>query len=175
MNLQTKRLTLRDFTINDLDDMHEIFGDAEVMAHTEPAYDKEKTEKFLLDFCINRQPKGGFAVVLKETGKVIGYVLFKPVDAPKIYEIGWIFNKDYWRKGYAYEICSRLIAHGFEDMGLHKICAEATDLGKSVPLMKKLGMQPEGVWRKHCKTNNGQWADLYWCGILAEDYFALRE
>jgi len=175
MYLETDRMALRDFSIEDLDDFHEIFGDAEVMQHTEPAYDREKSEKFLADFCISRKPKGGYAAVLRETGKVIGYVLFKSIDAPEIYEIGWIFNKSYWRRGYAHEICKRLISHGFEEMKLHKICAEAIDTGKSVPLMKKLGMQPDGVQRKHIKSPSGEWSDLYWCAILAEDYFKNAE
>lgn len=171
MFVETERMILRDFTIEDLSDLHEIFGDAEVMAHTEPPYDIDKTARFLTEFCIERVPKGAYAAALKETGKVIGYVLFKSIDEPEIYEIGWIFNKYYWRHGYAGEICNALIAHGFEDMGLHKICAEAIDTGKSVPLMHKLGMKTEGVQRKHSKSADGKWHDLYWCAILAEDYY----
>jgi RimJ/RimL family protein N-acetyltransferase len=134
----------------------------------------EKTDCFLREFCIERDPKGAYATVLKETGKVIGYVLFTSIDEPEIYEIGWIFNKDYWRKGYAFEICSRLIRHGFEDLELHKISAEAIDSDKSVSLMKKLGMQLEGVQRKHSKASDGQWRDLHWYAILGEDYFLVK-
>jgi len=172
MYLETDRMILRDFTMGDLDDLYEIFSDAEVMENTEPPYDRAKTDAFLRDFCIEREPKGAFAAALRETGKVIGYVLFKSIDEPEIYEIGWIFNKAYWRKGYAYEICSRLIRHGFEEMQLHKICAEAIDTEKSVPLMRKLGMVLEGVQRKHTRSNDGEWRDLHWFAVLEEDYFA---
>jgi Acetyltransferases, including N-acetylases of ribosomal proteins len=171
MYLESERMVLRDFNMGDLADLHEILGDEEVMLNTEPAYDRQKTQDFLRAFCIERTPKGAYAAALKSTGKVIGYVLFKPVDEPEIYEIGWIFNKHFWRRGYAYEICKRLIAHGFEGMQLHKICAEAIDENKSVSLMKKLGMTEEGIQRKHTRTNNGEWADLYWYAILKEDYF----
>jgi len=160
--------------MDDLRDFYEIFSDPEVMKYTEPPYDIEKSEKFLKDFCIERHPRGAFAAVLKDSGKAIGYVLFKATDEPEIFEIGWIFNKDYWRHGYAYEICSRLICHGFQDIGLHKICAEAIDTDKSVQLMKKLGMASEGVWKKHTKTNDGIWADLYWYAILKEEYFRAK-
>ena len=169
MFLETERMILRDFTLADIDAFHEIFGDAEVMEHTEPPYDREKALDFLTKFCIEREPKGAFAAVLKETGKLIGYVLFKSFDAPEIFEIGWIFNKDYWGRGYAYEICARLVQHGFEDMGLHKICAHATDGVKSVSLMKKLGMVHEGTQRKHCKSY-GVWEDLYQYAILRDEY-----
>ena len=171
MNIETERLVLRDFIIGDLDDLHEILGDAEVMENTEPPYDREKTESFLRSFCVEREPKGAFAVVLKETGRVIGYILFKTIDEPEIFEIGWIFDKAYWRQGYAFEICSRLISYGFNDMKLHKICAEAIDGIKSVSLMKKLNMKFEGKQRKHTKSNDGKWRDLYWYAILDEDFF----
>ena len=63
------------------------------------------------------------------------------------------------------------ISHGFEEMKLHKICAETEDAVKSVPFMKKLGMESDGVFRKHAKTADGEWRDLHWYAILAEDYF----
>ena len=169
MNIATERMILRDFILEDIDDLHEIFGDHEVMKNCEPAYNKAKTKKLLENFCIKR--KGAFAAVLKESQKVIGYVLFNSIDEPEIYEIGWFFNRNYWRKGYAYEICTRLIDYGFEDMKLHKICAEAMDEDISVELMKKLGMKLEGVQRKHTKSNEGIWCDMHCYAILEEDYF----
>ena len=171
MYLETERLVLRDFTIDDIKDLYEILSDAEVMLNIEPVYDKRKTEEFLRTFCIERNPKGAFAAVQKSSGKVIGYVLFKPIDKPEIYEIGWIFNKNYWRNGYAFEICAKLICHGFENMGLHKVFAEAVDGFKSVSLMKKLGMIQENIKIKHSKSNDGQWRDLYRYVISAADYF----
>ena len=171
MNIETERIILRVFAMEDLEDLHEILGNSEVMLNTEPAYDKPKTEEFLRAFCVGRNPRPAFAAVLKSTGKVIGYVLFKSIDEPEIYEIGWIFNKNFWRFGYAFEICQRLICHGFENMGLHKICAEAIDDIKSISLMKKLGMTLEGVQKEHTKSNDGKWRDLYWYAILEKDYF----
>jgi len=98
-------------------------------------------------------------------------VLFKELDEPEIYEAGWIFNKDYWGHGYAYEICSALFTHGFEHMGLHKICARATDVVKSVGMMKKLGMMQESLQRKHTRSHyNGLWLDLHGYAILQEEH-----
>ena len=75
MYLKTTRLLVRDFTPEDAADLHEIFGDAETMKLCEPPYDFEKTKKFLEEFCIGR--KGAVAAVLKDTGKAVGYILFK--------------------------------------------------------------------------------------------------
>jgi len=172
MYLESNRMILRDFIMDDLNDLHEILGDAKVMMYMEPPYDKQKTADFLQSFCIERNPKGAFAAVLKDTGKVIGYVLFKPIDDPEIYEIGWIFNKSFWRNGYAFEICSKLISYSFYDRKLHKICTETIDEIKSVSLMKKLGMSLEGIQKKQIRSiDKSAWCDLYWYAILEEDYF----
>ncbi len=32
--------------------------------------------------------------------------------------------------------------------------------------MKKLGMQEEGVFRKHSKDSQNKWADLYWYALI---------
>lgn len=167
MNIETQRLTIRDFTPTDAADLHAIFGDAETMANCEPAYDFKKTQNFLNDFCITR--KGAAAAVHKESGIVIGYILFNEFDEG-VYEIGWIFNRNYWRQGYAYEACKALIDHAFGTLNAHKVFAEAIDAVKSVGLMKKLGMRLEGIQRSQTKDNQGNWADLYFYGLLEEEW-----
>ena len=104
----------------------------------------------------------------KGTNKVIGYILFNEYEEA-VYEIGWIYNRDYWRQGYAFESCRAVIDHAFNSMNVHKIFAEAIDGIKSVSLMKKLGMKLEGIQRSQTKDTFGNWADLYFYGILAED------
>lgn len=167
MRIETSRMYIRDFVPDDLSDLHEIFGDGETMKNCEPAYTLEKTRQFLDEFCIGKN--GALAAVLKQSDKVIGYILFKPWE-DDVYEIGWIFNKSYWRQGYAYESCSALVKYGFCHMGLHKLVAEAIDGVKSVGLMEKLGMKREGLQRSQTRDNDGNWADLYLYGLLQNEY-----
>ena len=54
MYIETPRMIIRDFTPEDAADLHEIFGDDETMENCELAYDFDKTEKFLISFCIER-------------------------------------------------------------------------------------------------------------------------
>lgn len=166
MHIETQRILIRDFKPEDAADLYEILGDSETMAHCEPPYSFEKTKNFLAEFCIGR--KGAFAAVHKESGKVVGYILFHAVEEA-VYEIGWFFNKQYWGKGYACESCSQVIAYAFGELHAHKIFAESTDTAKSVPLMQKLGMRPEGIQRSHTRDNDGNWADLYLYGLLKEE------
>ena len=106
MNIETPRMIIRDFTPEDAADLHEIFGDDETMENCEPAYDFEKTKEFLFSFCIGR--KGAVAAVHKESNKLIGYILFNEFDEG-VYEMGWIYNRSFWRQGYAYESCKAVV------------------------------------------------------------------
>ncbi len=167
MYIETERIRLREFTMDDADDLFEILGDEETMASVEPAYDRAKAKDFLQNFCIARH--GALAAERKSGHKVIGYILFHQVNEG-VYEIGWIFNRACWCQGYAYESCNALLDHAFEAENAHKIFAEAIDGVKSVGLMKKLGMRLEGIQRQQVKDNGGNWADLYFYGILKEDW-----
>ena len=166
MKLETERLLIRSFAMEDAPDLQLILGDAETMTYVEPPYDMAKTEGFLRDFCIGRQ--GALAAELRATGQVIGYLLFKPLE-PEVYELGWIFHRGFWRRGYAYEACRALIRHAFEELGAHKVMAETIDPVKSAGLMRKLGMQREGIQRLHTRDNEGVWQDLHLYGLLREN------
>ena len=169
MNIETPRTIIRNFTPEDAADLHDIFGDDETMENCEPAYDFEKTREFLDSFCIGR--RGAVAAVHKDSGKVIGYILLKEYE-PEIYEMGWIFNRNFWRQGLAYEACKAVMDYTFTELKAHKIFAEAIDAVKSVGLMQKLGMQLEGVQRSQTRDNQGNWADLYFYGLLEDDWRA---
>lgn len=166
MYIETERMIIREFCQADVEDLQEILGDPEVMKDSEPAYTPERTKEFLASFCIEKQ--GAIAAVLKESGKLIGYILFHEID-PEIYEIGWFFNRSYWNNGYAYESCKAVMEHGFRQSEVHKIFAETIDGVKSVGLMEKLGMKREGIQRKQTRDLEGKWRDLYLYGLLQED------
>ena len=163
MYLETERLTVRDFAPSDAADLYEILGNEETMQNCEPAYSFEKTEDFLNEFCIGK--KGAFAAVYKNEQKVIGYILFKEYEKD-IYEIGWIFNKNYWQRGFAYEACNAVINHAFSNLGAQKVFSETVDTEKSIGLMKKLGMKQESV--EHPQNAPEGLADLYLFSILPD-------
>lgn len=166
MYIETERMIVRDFTLEDANDLHEILGDDETMKKCEPAYSFEKTREFLSEFCIKK--KGALAAVHKGSNKVIGYILFKELEQ-SVYEIGWFFNKNYRRKGYAYESCSAVISYAFDTLNARKIVAETIDKEKSVRLMEKLGMRFEGIERGAAKDNFGDPTELYLYGIQKDN------
>lgn len=166
MNLNTPRMLIRHFTADDQLDLYAILGDRETMKYCEPPYSMEKTQAFLTSFCIQQQ--GAVAAVHKESGKMIGYILFHELSEG-VYEMGWFFHRAFWGQGYAYESCQAVINYAFAEWNAHKIFAETIDGEKSVRLMRKLGMQPEGIQRSQVRDNCGNWADLYLYGLLRDD------
>lgn len=165
MYLETNRMTIRDFVPEDAADLYDILGDRETMENCEPAYSPEKTKSFLHSFCIDR--KGAVAAVHKERGKVIGYILLHEFDRG-VYEIGWFFNRRYWRQGYAYEACKAVMDYAFCHMNAYKIFAETVDMVRSAGLIKKLGMQFEDV--QQAKDAHGNWVDLYCYRLFYQDW-----
>ena len=100
---------------------------------------------------------------------MVGYILFNELEMG-IFEMGWFFNRSFWGKGLAFESCKAVIDYAFAERKAHKVFAETIDTGKSVGLMQKLGMQLEGIQRSQTRDNHGNWADLYFYGLLEEDW-----
>ena len=166
MQLETYRLLLRDFLPEDAVDLQEILGDAEVMALCEPPYDLPKTKEFLLSFCIGQQR--AIAAVHRESGKLIGYLLFSETEAGS-YELGWFFNRRFWRQGYAFEACRAVIDYAFAELNACKIFAETIDTEKSVGLMRKLGMRFEGIEPAHSTGISDDRKALYLYAVTKAD------
>lgn len=83
--IETTQMIIRSFTPDDASDLYDILGDAATMESCEPAYSLEKTERFLSSFCIGQH--GAVAAVHKESGKMIGYILFNELYEG-VYEMG---------------------------------------------------------------------------------------
>ncbi len=107
MKIETERLLLRPMEQKDFDALYAIFSDAETMRHYPHPFDEKKVHSWI-NWNIENERVFGFglcAVVLKETGEVIGdcgctmqmiHDTIKP-------EIGYHIRKDLWRKGFATE------------------------------------------------------------------------
>lgn len=81
-----------------------------------------------------------FAVMLGDVhiGAVCAYLNENRTEA----EIGWILNKNYWRKGYAFEAATLLVDFCKKELNIHKFAAvcDTENIG-SYRVMEKLGMK----------------------------------
>ena len=169
MQLETDRLRLEEFTMDDLPALWDIFRDGETMEHMAPMT-RAGTEGLLRSFCLERTPPGAFAARLREGGALAGWLLFNQVDAPGIYELGWVLRRDCWGKGLAGEASRAVLAHAFSALNAHKVIAQTEDIRRAGPLLERLGMVREGVQRRHAQGRDGAWKDIYWYGLLREEY-----
>ena len=97
MVIETARLILREYTPEDFEALFEILSDAETMQHYPKPYDAEMTKRWIERNLQNYQ-KYGFgiwAVILKETGKLIGDcgITVQNIDGELLPEIGYHIHK----------------------------------------------------------------------------------
>ena len=93
---RTDRLQIRKFQAQDIDGLHRLLSDMEVMQHIEPPSSREKTAAFLKQAGLCEPPLI-FAVEDRE-GAFVGYVIYHPYDETA-YELGWVLHKEYWHQG----------------------------------------------------------------------------
>jgi RimJ/RimL family protein N-acetyltransferase len=132
----------------------------------------QNTEEQTKSWLVNAKPGFDFAVVLKNTGNVIGSGGIYPDDKKYSGELGWILHRDYWKQGYGTEFGAELIRYGFKDLKLERIFAPcaAVNYG-SYRVMERNGMKREGLFRKAWwSRKDNEWLDQAWYAILAEEY-----
>ncbi|MDD6037677.1 MAG: GNAT family N-acetyltransferase [bacterium] len=101
--IETERLLLRNYSLEDFDALYEIMSDEETMQHYPAPFDEEKTRNWII-WNLDNYEKYGFglwAVVLKESGEFIGDcgISIQNIDGEMLPEIGYHIHKKYWRRG----------------------------------------------------------------------------
>ncbi len=166
--LETDRLILRRFCEADLKDLFEYLSDDEVVR-----YEPYKTMcldevKDNLSWRISTDEM--IAVELKSNGKLIGNVYLGKRDFDS-FEMGYVFNKQFWKKGYAKESCEAVIRKIFSEGG-HRIYAECDPCNESSwRLLESLQFEREAYHKQNVyfwKDENDEpiWKDTYVYAIL---------
>ena len=117
-----------------------------------------------------------YAIVLKETNKMIGCCDFHTIIANDIGEIGYVLNKKYWCKGYVTEACRKLIEIGFEVLELRRIyIRHHRENIQSKRVIEKCGFIYEGIQREAKKNKDGTYSDLICYSLLRSDYITNKK
>lgn len=149
---ETDRLILRRYKKEDLQDLFAYLSDAEVVKY-EPykPMTLEETEE-ALQWRMGTEEM--IAVELKDSRRLIGNVYMGKREFEAV-ELGFVFHRSYWGRGYAAESCRALIRLAFAN-GVHRICAECDPRNeRSWRLLEALGFQREG----HLRQNVCFWKD----------------
>ncbi|WP_162127763.1 GNAT family N-acetyltransferase [Flavobacterium phycosphaerae] len=150
LQLETNRLLLRPLELSDVDAFFAMNNNPDVNAYLRnPLTTRVEVEQYVQKI-INEYQKNGmgrFAVILKETNKLIGFsgLKFRATAENNhidFYDLGYRFGKEYWRKGFATEAARAWLDYGFNTMKLSTIyaCAVSDNSGSNI-VLKKLGFE----------------------------------
>lgn len=154
MILSTARLDLREMTAEDLPALRAILQDAETMVAYEGAFDEAMVQAWLQRM-LDRYRDHGFgmwAVVLRETGEVIGQcgLTVQRILDEDVIEVGYLFNRAHWHRGYAVEAAAASRDYAFERLGAARVYAQIRDTNlSSMNVAIRLGMTVRGRFVKH--------------------------
>jgi RimJ/RimL family protein N-acetyltransferase len=177
MELKTERLKLREPSMADLEEIHNL--------NSLPETDKFNTSGIPDNIEVTRQrvlewmstqdesPRKTYVFCIENNEEaflgLIGLKIGKP--AYKNAEIWYRIHPKYWNQGYATETVNRIFHFTFTDLKLHRIEAGcAVENIASIRVLEKSGMIKEGHCRKLLPIR-GQWVDNFEFAILDTDFY----
>ena len=123
---ETERLIIREMVSSDFDALCRILCDEEVMCTAyESAFSVEEAKDWM-NRHFRRYTEYGFglwAVVLKETNEMIGQcgLTMQSWRERELLEIGYLFQKAYWHKGYATEAAVACKEYAFSVLNANSV------------------------------------------------------
>ncbi len=129
--IETKRLYLREMNQDDFETLCKILQDEKTMYAYEGAFSHNEVQEWL-NRQMNRYKKWNFglwAVVLKETHEMIGQcgLTWQPWKGSEVLEIGYLFERSHWHKGYATEAAQACKKYAFETLKALEVCSIIRD------------------------------------------------
>lgn len=124
--LETERLLLRKFTLDDVEAVFEFGSSEKVSRFTgePPLQNLKQAEKIITEVLFADYKKYGYgrlATVWKHTNNVIGFAGLKFLPEYNINDIGYRFLPEFWGKGIATEACNAITNYGLKKMNLREI------------------------------------------------------
>ena len=153
MILETKRLYMREMSRSDFDPICKILQDEETMYAYEGAFSDDEVWEWI-DRQILRYDKLGYglwAVILKESGELIGQCGLTIQDIPdrQVVEIGYLFRRKYWHRGYATEAAKSCREYAFHVLNVEEVFSIIRDTNTaSRNVAERNGMEQVGSFVK---------------------------
>ncbi|PGS53481.1 GNAT family N-acetyltransferase [Bacillus sp. AFS041924] len=173
--LETERLSLRQITHKNVDEIFSIFSNEEVIKYygMDPFTEKDQAVKMIDSFQTRFENLQGmrFGIVEKESKKLIGTIgLNNLVLHSRRTEIGYDLLPEFWRKGYMSEAIKEITSYCFEKLGIFRIGANIfPDNTASSTLVEKVGFKKEGLLRGYL-VQNDQSYDLNVFSLIKPDW-----
>ncbi|MFA9381120.1 MAG: GNAT family N-acetyltransferase [Acetanaerobacterium sp.] len=177
VRIETGRLVLRRFTLEDAGAMYRNWaGDAEVTQYlTWCAHMDEQESRDILKnvFLPAYETDEGYewAIELKDLGEPIGSIGVHDMSACiQSASVGYCIGRGFWGSGYVLEALNAVIRFLCGEVGFNRVEAlHDVENVRSGRVMKKAGMQYEGIRRAACLSNRGEPVDCCVYAILKKD------
>ncbi|UXR64775.1 GNAT family N-acetyltransferase [Bdellovibrio bacteriovorus] len=173
--LQTERLILRAFSLNDAKEIQRQAGSPKIAATTlaiPHPYPDGAAEDWISHHQENFKNGHGadWAITLKSTNELIGCISLMSSKNHHRAEVGYWVGEAHWSKGYCTEATKAAILYGFESLGLNKITAcHMAHNPASGKVMVKAGMEKEGYLKQQILKNN-EYVDLVVYGLIKANW-----
>lgn len=175
MALITERLILREWAMGDIEDIVDGLNNIEVskwLAYIPCPYTLEDAAAWVRS-CEENKASYHFAIVLKESGKVIGGTSLESISKLHGTARGGIWlNANYHGNGYGVEAWGSRIEFAFETLGLRRLENGFFEGNlASQKMQEKFGYVIEGKRRKayRCMAD-GEYKDEIMTGLLKEEW-----
>lgn len=174
--LTTDRLVLREIEDSDYLDMFEYAKIPYVgpAAGWQPHFSTAETKAVIKMFQGKKKygQLGVFAIVVKSTNKMIGTIELHTYTMAHKAELGYTINPFFWGRGFAVEASKKIIAWGFDTLGLKRIeCTTFTNNMQSRRVCEKLGLTYEGLKRKGYLLYDESIGDLFCYSIIDDEFY----
>jgi RimJ/RimL family protein N-acetyltransferase len=151
--LETLRLSMRNFTLDDFDDLYALNSDLRVMKYIADGTvsTREEAAGALRRFV--RYPTlypdlGIWHTSRRDTGAFIGFFALNYTGKSTDIEVGYRLLNDAWGLGFATEGATALVHYGFDDLGLDRIIGVTAPGNKaSQNVLMKAGLADQGWGR----------------------------
>ena len=160
--IETHRLILRPFRIEDAEDMFSNWAsDPEVTRFlTWPTHTDADVSRAVLNSWIPQYEDGSFfnwAIEWKENGSVIGNIsVVRLIEETETADIGYCMSREYWGRGIMPEALRAVTDYLFDTIGVNRVTAcHDVNNPKSGRVMQKAGLKFEGIMRGAGKNNLG--------------------
>lgn len=146
--IETERLIIRPFTLNDLPRLLALRSDEDVIRYIggrrmQNPESITKRLRFYID-CYEEYGYAMCAMIWKETGEMIGWCGLQPLEDTKETEVGYGMIKEFWGRGIGYEAARAWLEFGFRQTNAQRIVAVAAPENTgSWRIMEKCGMKYE--------------------------------
>lgn len=175
--LLTERLLMRPFEDGDLEQLHAMQSDPEVVRFlywdTRSVEDVQaQLERIKPMTRIDEESDAlRLAALRRDTGELVGdYSLRLASREHRQGEIGFITHPAHQGMGFATEGSEVLLRLGFEELGLHRIFGSCDGRNTaSARVMERLGMRREAHFR-HNEIFKGEWGDELIYAMLADEW-----